>query len=525
MQYVFLSLYMPFIKIFFNYSSTVCNLRACNKGHVCSKLPTENIMIVGKNDTIKSTNSDGHIFIQKKLKDSPFTVNISTGLGQSGEKYLIFGQLTDEDFKREYIASSSPSFTPFIVDPETTFTKTPRELHQRWNGFTDMGFYLATIPDTEIQGPLNVAINFGTVFQERDEAIPKLLTWCPMEKIWVDVAQTCGPSAESRIDWKQMLLEVNICSIQDYCENQNSTSSSSRKRRQVGNGLSGTQAFVVAGINTTVVNNPPYITSVSEYHIYEDPGRVHVSLSATDPEGDSLEYELNTSHVSQGWVDLTKSGLLMYKPCEDCTSSDQVHFTVIEKQSGNIPPLTTHGFVTFIITEVNDNPEIMVVNQGTKLEAINNVVNVNAENNVPAQNPYQALNILIVGFDADADDMTLYFETTRNGVFRHEKQEQTKNTSTANCSMLWTFRKETWDVELEKFYSSQEYKLPVPCNLNRSIEHNNMNWIMSSVSYTPREGFHGLDTMKVIELIYNKQQIAFIYFLILIIDFIQLLHI
>lgn len=476
----------------------VCNLRACNKGHVCSSMPTKNIIIVAEDDIIQPPDDDGLIHIQTMSLEYGYQVNLNTEMVQNSDTYIVVGILSPTDLEEEYISAASTHFTSFIADPATTYSNTERLLYQRIISYKNISFYVTPLPEQAVIGAIELVVTFPGS-QNGSEDL-KLLTWCHERDLWIDAACTCD-NYQSVVSWTDNTIKVRVCSIDDYCANlpvDNTEESRKRRAAENENGLVSARSIILASVESDIVNYPPYLVSDTEYQMYEDAGTVEITLSAVDPEGDQFEFILNTTvYVSNGTVNLSQDGLLTYKPCQDCFGTDNIHFDIIERHVDDIESLSTSIILTIEILALNDNPEIVVINEGRVLPVTDSTITLIVDNNSPSQEPYAGLLILLSSFDVDGDGLSLYYEAPEHGVFEIKTQRQTTDDIDINCDLVWIDMYDIWEEELSKFESHQPYSMPIPCDLDRNLTVNEINWMLASMLYTPISDYIGPDSIKV----------------------------
>lgn len=483
----------------------VCNLRACNKGHVCSSMPTKNIIIVAELDIIQPPDDDGFIRIETTSLEFEYEVNLHTAMVQNADQYIVLGLLSPSELEEEYISAASTHFISFIANPATTYFNTERVLYQRFSSYKNISFYITALPEQSVTGPVELVAAFSeSVLNHNGNEVLKLLSWCYERDMWIDAANTCS-DYQSFVNLTDNTIRVRVCSIDNYCDSLPEDNTEGRRKRRAvepQDGLTTARSFIVAGIETDTVNYPPYLVSDTAYHMYEDAGTVELTLSAVDPEEDQFDFILNTTvYVSNGTVSLSPDGLLSYKPCQDCFGMDSIHFNIIERNLNGMDSLSTSIMLTFEILPLNDNPEILVINEGRSLPVIDTTVTLIVDNNSPSQEPYAGLLIMLSSFDVDGDGLNLYYDAPENGVFEIKTQRQTIDFIDINCDLFWIDMYDIWEAEFSKFESHQPFAMPIPCDVGRNLTVNEINWMLASVLYTPRPDYIGPDSIKVITYI------------------------
>ncbi len=144
----------------------------------------------------------------------------------------------------------------------------------------------------------------------------------------------------------------------------------------VSDGRGGTASTTVT-ITVTPVNDPPVATGVAA-STPEDQAK-DVTLTATDPDGDSLTWSISTP-ASHGAATVSGS-TLTYTPTANFNGSDQVGVTVSDGHGGS-----SNATVTLTVAPVNDAPTASDVTDAT-------------ERNTSKQ-------IALVGSDVDGDALT-----------------------------------------------------------------------------------------------------------------------
>ena len=103
-----------------------------------------------------------------------------------------------------------------------------------------------------------------------------------------------------------------------------------------------TQAITV---NITNINEAPAITSSATFSADENQTSIG-SVSASDPDGDSLTYSISGSEIN-----ISSSGVLTFVAAPDYETKSSYSFTVTATDAGGISSATT---VTFSITNLDE---------------------------------------------------------------------------------------------------------------------------------------------------------------------------
>ncbi|XP_070572875.1 uncharacterized protein [Ptychodera flava] len=216
----------------------VSRITVCTKGHLCEDMQSSKTTITRAEDHLLKA-EDG-LQIDKSgvktlhkhgdsVKSAGFKENVETG------ENVIVGLLNHDDVTDEYVSDASTSFTPYIVDPETTMADTDRYLHRRIRSIIGPTFYVTTIGGTPLTEPFELSVGYdsSSFASDSSETEPAILYWDSEMHQWKDVSHTCSESfGEYKHDKENSLLTVQVCATTSVSE-----SYTGRRRKDVNQGF------------------------------------------------------------------------------------------------------------------------------------------------------------------------------------------------------------------------------------------------------------------------------------------------
>ena len=463
----------------------------CNKAHKCSHIPMKTIIIQRHEDTTLTPDETRQIhgIMFTKTNVGLLSVNIVTLLSQAANQFITIGRLLEQDFDVEYKSDASSTYNSYIVNPSETFQYTTRELRGRILEYLEGGFYLSGSSEVAIVGPVEVIITFEKgVFNKSSESIePTLLTWCTQEHIWVNASQSCGNNYMTSVDWENNSFKTFICNIDDLCKTTSVEPGSSD------NGFKGPRSFVLAGTGTKFVNSPPIIVTNTSFCISEDAGTIQFLIEAFDPDFDEFEFVLNTEMSYKGRITLDTSGLGSYTPCKDCYGREEIGFSIHEVREDTNILLETKGLIKVDITEVNDNPVLMAVQNG--VASFGSTTLSMDEYKVDSVSNFQ--DIVLVAYDVDADDMKVVIEGPQQGQLKIFNQAEIHSIIYQECEKPLGKIQNNWNALKNELQEHDTLVLPVPCGVEDDFKDKTFSWHAVLVEYIPNMGFVGQDNLKV----------------------------
>ncbi|XP_077996021.1 uncharacterized protein LOC144449367 [Glandiceps talaboti] len=481
-------------------------LIACNRGHKCDKLTTTKATITREQDVLQSQVNDSEVVILLKDSDggsngnSGWFVKIETDEDseeaitkrqvedeQDGKLTLLAGLLSGSELEEDYVSDASPQFKPYIVNPETKRDKTDRFLRQRIKDIIGPSFYLTSIGEKPLSGPVYVTLHFNaTLFNDSNvERFPTIMYWHTAFQEWRDASHTCKSNfGEYLVDQKKGVITVKVCST-----NKQEGSEHRSKRGIDSNYFEGPTEFTFAGIGG-FTNSPPVITSTSNIWIYEDGGTLQFQVTAFDDDGDPIIFKLNETSSSPriGMATLSTNGMLTYRPCLDCFGIDFIHFIAIEDRSDEFDTLSTMAMIEIDVREENDNPYIFLAVDNVIVD-VDNKLTISVEERNANISEYTGFKAIVGAWDPDTyDQLTLIFDLPKHGRL----VDGVQHTEVSFLYMDCNNQTNVTDDHLSP--SSPETSTVVfPCELTIPHEEDRLSWVFSTITYFPEEGYFGED--------------------------------
>ena len=472
-------------------------VKACNQGHKCAQLPISVMVIRRTKDNMVWPSPTGEMSgrLVPDIPDAVESIQLVTLFAQADDQYLIIGSLDKTDFQEEYKSDAASQYKPYIVDPSLTIQHTSRDLEGRITQYLAGGFFLTGTPGTTIKGPIKVSVKYPSSLFNRSssQGRPTLLSWCEVEEIWIDVAQSCSSKYVPSVDWDNNVMTTYLCDVKSVCSSKARGASKRRKRKADDDGFKGPGSFVLAGATDGIINSPPVIITDTIYTINEDVGSISFVIAANDPYNDEFMFLLDPHGEHSGSVTLAPGGQASYKPCKDCFGVDEVIFIVREVRDDGVTPLETRGLINVTISQVNDNPAMVLVQDG---EARTGVISMTMDEFKDSKTD-NTLKVVFVSYDVDKDSISITINGNSNGILRLYGQPTPFNISYPDCEQAWSLRKGEWDLAVESILNQNGFTLPVPCGIEADIQGKSLSWISTVVEYTPKKDFLGMDTVQV----------------------------
>ncbi|XP_071798137.1 uncharacterized protein [Asterias amurensis] len=466
-------------------------MKMCNSALLCQTLSAGTTTILGEDDLLMTssngtdlilTSPQGSLTRRKRALDNHFKLSIATtgGLHQGGS--IILGLLDGNKTNEHFTSDANPDYVSYISNPLDTIHKTSRLLRKRIRFVYEPLFYVTSLGQTELQGPMIINLTLNTP-GNWTEAKPRLVYWDSESFKWRDVAKTCSDVDRLTYNEGDNLLSVEVCATRGR------TIAAGRRQRRATEEtsfFSHETEFALADVLNTIANDPPEITNpVDIFTMDEDEGTLEYSFVARDPDDDVLIFELGLDNGTPlGSATITEDGFFSFKPCPDCHGSFTLQIIVREIQTvSEIEPLTTVVDILMKINPVNDNPYSYVALHGEVVGAGRDAMLI-VEQNTGANIAYKDLVVMIGAYDVDTNDnLTLliqpptYGEITLRDEVRSIPQRQ-------NCSQL--LRSSEGNV--------------LPCGLETPHEVEMISWVSSLFTYTPYHNFHGKDSFLVLSV-------------------------
>ncbi|XP_022105060.1 uncharacterized protein LOC110986994 [Acanthaster planci] len=471
------------------------SMRMCNAAQLCKIVPSGTTMVLGNSDQVLTSHSGTDLILisptvhrrKKRATDNHFDVTVATTGGLHVGGSLILGLLDVNRTNQEFTSDASPDYKPYITNPLYTIQYTSRLLRQRIRFVYEPTFYISSLGQIELQGPLVISLTLRTR-GNWTEAKPRLIYWDTDHSEWRDAAKTC--SDVDRITYLNGGDQVNVevCSTQAPAS---SPSAAGRKRRAVQEEpvptspsyFSHETQFALAVVLDTIPNSPPVITNFIEKMIMnEDEGTLMYTFQAIDAENDVLVFELGSNKDLQGTATITEDGEFSYTPCADCYGIVNVHVTVRELQIFTEREFLSTGVdITIEVQPVNDNP-VLYSAQNSQVVGNGRIALLTVEQNTGFNVAYKELSFELGAYDPDiTDELTVVTQPPTYGTLTLTRVSKTVPTA-QGCS--------------EPSIDNEEPVIPCGLTLPRSEE--DMSWTTSRFSYAPNPNYHGRDSFLVL---------------------------
>ncbi|XP_038050876.1 uncharacterized protein LOC119724026 [Patiria miniata] len=470
-------------------------MKMCNAAMLCDTVSAGTTIVIGDSDMMmKSTNGTDLVMTsptsQRRRKRSidnhfDFTVATKGGLHQGGS--LILGLLDVNRTNQEFTSAAALDYKPYITNPLYTIQYTSRLLRHRIRFVYEPTFYITSLGQTELRGPLMINVTLSTP-RNWTEAKRRLIYWDKDNSEWRDAAKTC--SDVDRITYLDDGNKVNV----EVCSTRAPASSSSepgRKRRSVQKEsfpsdtsyFSHETQFALAEVLDAIPNTPPVIINlVEKMFMKEDEGTLVYTFQASDAEDDILVFEIGSNTDVQGIATITESGEFRYTPCADCHGTVTLLITVKEiKTLTESEPLSTDVNFTIEVRPINDVPVLYSALNGRDV-GNGRIALLTVEQNTGSNVAYKDLRAELGAYDVDSDDkLTIITQPPTYGTLTLTQEVKTVP-STQNCSE-----------------PSGDGEGPViPCGLKLPHEKEDMRWITTTFTYTPNTNYHGKDSFLVL---------------------------
>ncbi|CAG2187681.1 unnamed protein product [Mytilus edulis] len=315
-------------------------MRVCNEAMLCSNKSIGSVSITNNKTKLKTSVHGESVRIdydistcRREKRDTP-VLSVTTPDGLMPGQSIMLQPLDYDDLTTDYRADVAFNFQPYIVNPSETKDMVERILYKRIRSII-YSFSITPIGHLSMPGPLNI-----TIERELDEDEDSII---------------------SLIHWNQ------VCSTRSVPEK-----TIQRKRRFAGGYyFSEETQFIVAVVDKNVYNSPPVLLSPDILVMDEDQGTIQYTLRASDEENDVIEYHIQPSfNVSDinGTMFLTKTGILLYTPCRDCTGVEQIPIILQEVQRDNsITAIHKLITLTFNAAQLNDPPVVFMTQYGQNI--------------------------------------------------------------------------------------------------------------------------------------------------------------
>ncbi|KAI8516756.1 hypothetical protein Bbelb_053370 [Branchiostoma belcheri] len=431
---------------------------ACNGAHRCTALNVNKITYIRPWDLV-ATSRDGEGVEVVLNKSNSTIISITTPGGLRKGTSLVSGLLDGYDVSTEHTSDASADFKSFIADPRLTKDITGRWLRNRLKYWMDVNFFLATLGNVEIPGPINITLSLNTTLIEPGLE-PRLLYWNS------DVGSGQARLQRSAEDPDQTFL--------------------------------GPAHFSLAAVEKNFLNSRPVIISHSRVQAREDEEKV-IWIRYFDLDGDRLSFSISAPPMF-GNVRLQEEeeyAVVYYSPFLDYYGTDKLNITAVEMLPNNLNP---HSINIELVVEVeprNDDPVLFVLVEDNPAlivptKRLDLTVEVNRVSNVY----YRELVVIVGAYDVEAaDTLTLDFSVESNDTMStSQQQRQVDFLSLDACNTNTTW----YSVVREHVKNRTSGPLQLdPCDIQAPHPLQDMAWVFTTLTYRPHENFTGKDVIQI----------------------------
>ncbi|XP_071123199.1 uncharacterized protein [Mytilus edulis] len=461
-------------------------MRVCNEAMLCSNKSLGSVTITNNKTKLQTSEHGESIRVdydgfssRRKKRDIP-KLSVTTPDGLMPGQSIMLQPLDVEELTTDYRADVALNFQPYIVNPTETADMVERLLFKRMRSIL-YSFSITPVGHLPMPGPLNITIEGK---QEEDEVSRiSLIYWNPIGQQWMLSYRTCDGSEgiTKNAEGTQTFFVCNTRSLQP--------NTTHRERRFAeGSFFSEETQFVVAVVDKNVYNSPPVLLSPDILIMDEDQGTIQYSLRAFDEENDVIEYYIEPSfNVSDinGTVFLTKTGILLYTPCRDCTGNEQIPVVLQEVQRDHlITPVHRLITLTISVTQLNDPPIVFMTQYGQ---------------NILHDDPTEPVLVYLEQMNAfNTEKWSSEFSATF-GAYDIEKQDLFISVSEPLHGRILLSKAKTSVPDLEACPLHQNLTTE-PCgNFSHCLPHdkNTLSWIYANLTYKQNMSSSGNDFVKI----------------------------
>ncbi|CAH1259457.1 HEG1 [Branchiostoma lanceolatum] len=411
---------------------------------------------------------------------------------------LVVGLLTEEDVSTEYTSDASVNFKSFIANPDFTSGLTDRWLRHRIKLWFGVNFFVTTLGNVEVRGPINITVPINTTEIEPGLE-PRLLYWNYEIQEWQDAQRTCdrGMSVQSMVDWSDRYAHFQVCKTD--VNNNKIGSEQARVPRSVQNTeqiFQGPAHFALAAVEKSFSNSRPVIVSHSRVQAQEDEEK-GIWIRYFDLDGDRLSFSISVPPLF-GSVRLQEEeeyAVVFYNPCLDCYGTDKFNISAVETLPVNMNPNSINIELVVEVEPRNDDPVLFVLVEDepaliVPTKRLDLTVEVNRVSNVY----YRDLHVVVGAYDVEtADTVTLQFSAESNDTVSTSQQErrvELEPACTTNSTWFSVVR------EHSRNDSSRCLHLD-PCDIQAPHPVQDMAWVFTTLTYRPHRNFTGKDVIKI----------------------------
>ncbi|XP_078695732.1 uncharacterized protein LOC144924477 [Branchiostoma floridae x Branchiostoma belcheri] len=472
---------------------------ACNGAHRCAALNVNKITYIRPWDHV-ATSRDGEGVEVVLNKSNSTIISITTPGGLRKGTSLVSGLLDDYDVSTEHTSDASAEFKSFIADPRLTKDITDRWLRNRLKYWMDVNFFLTTLGNVEIPGPINITLLLNITLIEPGLE-PRLLYWNSENQQWQDAQRECdrGENTQTNVHWTEHRKHFQVCTTNVYTEDVGSGQARlQRSAEDSDQTFRGPTHFSLVAVEKNFLNSRPVIISHSRVQAWEDEEKV-IWIRYFDLDGDRLSFSISASPMF-GNVRLQEQeeyAVVYYSPFLDYYGTDKLNITAVEMLPNNLNP---HSINIELVVEVeprNDDPVLFVLVEDNPAlivptKRLDLTVEVNRVSNVY----YRDLVVIVGAYDVEtADTLSLDFSVESNDTMSTSQQLRQVDFLSINACNTNT----TWySVVREHVENSTSGPLQLdPCDIQAPHPLQDMAWVFTTLTYRPHENFTGTDVFQI----------------------------
>ncbi|CAH1239174.1 HEG1 [Branchiostoma lanceolatum] len=472
-------------------------LRACNGAHHCTPINVKNIIYIRPCDRLGTSHHDDGAEIVLKRQASE-TISIRTMKALRNGTTLVAGLLSEEDVSTKYTSDASVDFKSFVANPDFTAGFTDRWLRHRVKHWFGVSFFVTTLGNVEIPGPINITVPINTT--QIDPGLePRLLYWNYEIQEWQDAQKTCdrGELAQSMVDWSDRYAHFQVCKTNaNNIERGSEQTRAHRGADDTDRIFQGPAHFALAAVEKSFSNSRPVIVSHSRVQAQEDEEKA-IWIRYFDLDGDRLSFSISVPPLF-GSVQLQEEeeyAVVYYNPCLDCYGTDKFNISAVEMLPVNMDPHIINIELVVEVEPRNDDPVLFVlVEDDPALILPTKRLDLTVEVNRVSNMHYRDLQVVVGSYDVEtADTVTLHFSAESNDTVSTSQQERRVELVPA-CTTNSTW----FSVILEHGRNDTSGRLQLdPCEIQSPHPVQEMAWVFTTLTYRPHINFTGKDVIKI----------------------------
>ncbi|XP_078697384.1 uncharacterized protein LOC144925295 [Branchiostoma floridae x Branchiostoma belcheri] len=474
-------------------------LRACNGAHQCTDVNVKKMIYIRPCDRLGTSHYGESAEIVLNMPTSE-TISITTIQELKNGTTLVAGFLTEEDVSAEYTSDASVNFKSYIANLAFTTDFTDRWLRHRVKHWLGVNFFLATLGNVEIPGPINITLSLNTTLIEPGLE-PRLLYWNMEKQQWQDAQREChgGENTQTNVGWTKHAKHFQVCRTNVYGDEMGSEKVRvQRSIEDTEQTFRGPAHFSLAAVEKNFLNSRPVIVSNSRVQAREDEEKV-IWIRYFDLDGDRLSFSISAPPMF-GNAQLQEEeeyAVVYYSSFLDYYGTDKLNITAVEMLPNNLNP---HNIDIELVVEVeprNDDPVLFVLVEDNPAlivptKRLDLTVEVNRVSNVY----YRELVVIVGAYDVEgADTLTLDFSVESNDTMstsQQQRQVDFLNPNACNTNTTW------FSVVREHVENSTPGPLQLdPRDIQAPHPLQDMAWVFTTLIYRPHENFTGTDVIQI----------------------------